>query len=106
MEEKHVVIGAAGALGSAIVAFLASKGKSVRAVVRDLDRARRILPPTADIAIGDGSHAESVRLVCRNATVIYHCVNVPFEAWGLRLELRPGHFLAPQGKKCSVAGIF
>ena len=81
MEEKHVVIGAAGALGSAIVAFLASKGKSVRAVVRDLDRARRILPPSADIAIGDGSHAESVRLVCRNATVIYHCVNVPFEDW-------------------------
>ena len=81
MEEKHVVIGAGGALGSAIVAFLAAKGRSVRAVVRDLDRALRVLPPTADIIIGDAAHAESVRLLCRDATVIYHCVNVPFEDW-------------------------
>ena len=81
MEEKHVVIGAAGALGSAIVGVLSGLGKSVRAVVRDVDRARRVLPPEADIVIGDGANAESVRLVCRNATVIYHCINVPFEKW-------------------------
>lgn len=68
-------------MGSAIVAFLAAQGKSVRAVVRDLDRARRVLPPSADIIIGDGAHAESVRLVCRDATVVYHCISVPFEDW-------------------------
>ena len=57
MEEKHVVIGAAGALGSAIVGVLSGLGKSVRAVVRDVDRARRVLPPEADIVLGDGSNA-------------------------------------------------
>ena len=51
MEEKHVVIGAAGALGSAIVGVLSGLGKSVRAVVRDVDRARRVLPPEADIVL-------------------------------------------------------
>ena len=94
MVEKHVVIGAAGALGSAIVGNLVEQGKSVRAVVRDVERARRVLPPATDIVIGDGSNAESVRLVCRDATVIYHCINVPFELWTTVMPVVTDNILA------------
>ena len=81
MDQVHVVIGAGGALGSAVVQRLTDEGLTVRSVVRDVERARRVLPPTADIVVGDGTSAESVRLVCRNATVIYHCVNVSYRNW-------------------------
>ena len=82
MSRNHVVFGAAGALGGAIVRRLDTEGEPVCAVVRDLERARRLLPPSVDIRIGDATSAESVRVACRNANVIYHCVNVPDQKWG------------------------
>ena len=87
MSQTDVVIGAAGALGSAIVRKLVADGKPVRAVVRDVERARRVLPPSADIVVGDAAGAANVRLVCRDAAVIYHCVNVPYQ---YRATVMPG----------------
>lgn len=40
----HVVFGAGGALGASIVRNLAQQNKAVRAVVRDVGRARKVLP--------------------------------------------------------------
>ena len=87
MSQTDVVMGAAGALGSAIVRKLTADEKPVRAVVRDVQRARRVLPPSADIMVGDAAGAENVRLVCRDAVVIYHCVNVPYQH---RAAVMPG----------------
>ncbi len=42
MNKTHVVFGATGALGAAIVRRLATEGKPVRAVVRNTDRARQV----------------------------------------------------------------
>ncbi|MBL7074284.1 NAD-dependent epimerase/dehydratase family protein [candidate division KSB1 bacterium] len=81
MNQTHVVFGAAGALGAAIVRWLTTEGTSVRAVVRDVERALRVLPPSADVVVGDATGAESVRAVCREAAVIYQCVNVPYHKW-------------------------
>ena len=103
MSENHVVIGAAGALGSAIVRALAAEEQQVKAVVRDVERARRVLPPTADIVIGDGLNAESMRLVCRNATVIYHCVNVPYLDWPTVMPAVTDNILA--GAREARAGL-
>lgn len=77
----HVVFGAAGALGAAIVQNLAQQNKAVRAVVRDVGRARRVLPSSAEIVVGDASKADSIKPAFQNVSVIYHCVNVPYNEW-------------------------
>ena len=81
MNEMQVVFGAAGALGASIVQRLTTENKRVRAVVRDVERARKVLPPSADIVVGDATDTESVQEVCRNALIIYHCVNVSYSKW-------------------------
>jgi nucleoside-diphosphate-sugar epimerase len=82
MNEIQVVFGAGGALGAAIVRRLTAENKSVRIVVRDAERMRKLLPPSADFVTGDATDAEKVRTACRNASIIYHCVNVPYSKWG------------------------
>lgn len=81
MSETHVVFGATGALGSAIVRRLASEGKTVRAVVRDLNLAKELLPASAGIVVYDVLDPERARMACEGATVAYHCVNVRYSQW-------------------------
>ena len=81
MNKTHVVFGATGALGAAIVRQLATEGKPVRAVVRNTDRTRQVLPKSAEITVGNATRPESVHAVCKGAAVIYHCVNVPYSKW-------------------------
>ena len=82
MESKtHVVIGATGALGSAIVRQLRDENQLVRAVARDIELAGRILPPSAGIVHGDMAYPESVEAACKGADVIYHCVNIRYSEW-------------------------
>ncbi|HYZ58572.1 MAG TPA: NAD-dependent epimerase/dehydratase family protein [Nitrososphaeraceae archaeon] len=83
MTQTHVVFGAAGSLGAAIVRRLAALGMPTRSVVRSLDRAKRVLPQqtTIEIEVGDALNPESVHALCRNAKTIYHCVNVPYQQW-------------------------
>lgn len=75
----HVVLGASGGAGAAIVRELAGRGKTVRAITRE---------GTAPFAIenvewlaADARDAGQVREACRGAAAIYHAVNVPYPAW-------------------------
>lgn len=81
MNQTHVVFGANGALGAAIVRRLAAGGVPVRAAVRSTAKARPLLPEEAEIAAVDAREAHGVRLACRGASVIYHCINVPYNLW-------------------------
>jgi nucleoside-diphosphate-sugar epimerase len=83
MTQTHVVFGAAGSLGAAIVRRLAALGMPTRSVVRSLDHTKRVLPQqtTIEIEVGDALNAESVHVLCRDAKTIYHCVNVPYQQW-------------------------
>lgn len=81
MNQTHVIFGAAGALGAAVVRQLAREGKPVRAVVRDAGQARQVLPESAEVIVGDATSIESVRAACQDAVTIYHCVNVPYRKW-------------------------
>ena len=94
MSEKHVVIGASGALGSMISRKLTDDGKPVRAVVRDVERARRLLPPAAELVVGEGSSSESIRLVCRDAGVVYHCANPPYQDWSTVMPVITDNIIA------------
>lgn len=81
MKELHVVFGATGALGSAIVHHLAQRNKPVLAVVRDEDKAQRVLPEDTEYAIADALDADHVTHLCDGATAIYNCVHVRGENW-------------------------
>jgi nucleoside-diphosphate-sugar epimerase len=86
MRETHVVFGACGALGSAIVRALVADGEPVRSVVDDEEEAKEILPPGTAVVYGDATDPDGARRACRGATIIYHCVNVAHIQW---LQLMP-----------------
>ena len=90
----HVVFGAAGALGAAIVQNLARQNQAVRAVVRDVGRARKVLPSSAEIVVADASKADSIKPAFQNVSVIYHCVNVPYNEWTEVMPLVTNNILA------------
>jgi nucleoside-diphosphate-sugar epimerase len=91
---KHVVIGAGGALGAEIVQNLAQQNKAVRAVVRDVDRARKVLPSSAEIVVADALKPSSIKSAFQDVSIIYHCVNVPYDKWTEAMPLMTNNILA------------
>lgn len=77
-QELHVVIGASGGTGRALVRELHARGRRVRAVNRS---GRADVPPGVEIAAGDARDANQMRQVCRGAVVVYNAVNPPFPEW-------------------------
>ncbi|MGO1055477.1 NAD-dependent epimerase/dehydratase family protein [Crossiella sp. CA198] len=73
----HVVVGATGGTGTALVKELLGRGEKVRAVSRGGDSAI----PGAEAVAADASDARRMREVCAGATAVYNCVNPPFPQW-------------------------
>ncbi len=69
--ELHVVFGASGGLGNAVVRELASRGKRVRAVNRS---GKANVPEGVEVVKGDASNEENARQICRGATVVHRLV--------------------------------
>jgi nucleoside-diphosphate-sugar epimerase len=90
----HIVFGAGGALGASVVRNLAQQNKAVRAVVRGVDRARKVLPSSVEIVEADASKPDSIKPAFQNASVIYHCVNVPYDKWTEIMPLVTDNILA------------
>jgi nucleoside-diphosphate-sugar epimerase len=81
MNEKadlHVVFGASGGAGGAIVRELRSRGQRVRAVTRS---GGSDLPTGVEAVRADAANRAETRRACEGATVVYHAVNVPYPAW-------------------------
>lgn len=98
MEEVHVVFGATGAIGSAIVRELISQGEFVRAVVRNPAEAKDMLPEGAGIVAGDLLDPDSTAAASRGATVIYDCANVRYSKWAETLPAMRANALAAARK--------
>lgn len=77
-QELHVVIGASGGTGRALVRELHERGRRVRAVNRS---GRAEAPPGVEVVAADARDADQMRRVCRGATVVYNSVNPPFPQW-------------------------
>ena len=77
-DQLHVVVGATGGTGSALVRMLACAGVRVRAVARSLPQ---VLPAGVEAASADALDLASMREVCKGAAVVYNCVNPPFTQW-------------------------
>ncbi|WP_028400709.1 NAD-dependent epimerase/dehydratase family protein [Ectobacillus panaciterrae] len=77
----HIVFGAAGALGSAIVRALVTDNKTVRAIVRNAKNIKQNFPDSVEICELDALNQRDVIEACREASIIYHCINVPYHRW-------------------------
>jgi uncharacterized protein YbjT (DUF2867 family) len=77
---KVLVTGATGNVGPRVVAELRDLGVTVRAFVRDADRAATILGDGVEIAAGDFSDAASVRRASEGVeSVFLACANDPLQ---------------------------
>jgi nucleoside-diphosphate-sugar epimerase len=79
----HVVLGAAGGTGSAVVRELVARGLPVRAVTRSggTDVPEGVEQVAADVATPEGA-----RRACAGAAVVYHCAQPDYTKW---VELFP-----------------
>lgn len=71
MSEVHVVFGASGGVGNAVVRELVSKGESVRGVSRS---GTAIVPSGVEMTAADASNLDDVRRVMQDAAVVYQCL--------------------------------
>jgi len=80
----HVVLGAGGGTGGAIVRELVGQGRRVRAVTRGGNTAASYgtLPPASfeDVA-ADVTEREQLRRALEGAAVVYHCVQPAYTRW-------------------------
>jgi uncharacterized protein YbjT (DUF2867 family) len=67
---KALVVGATGETGRRIVQQLTLRNIPVRALVRDRERAQKILPVSAEIVVGDVLELETLKQAIANCTVV------------------------------------
>lgn len=67
---KAFVVGATGQTGRRIVKELVKRNIPVRALVRNLETAREILPPEAELVVGDVLKPESLAAAIGDSTVL------------------------------------
>lgn len=67
---KAFVAGATGETGRRIVAELVKRNIPVRALVRDLEAAKSILPPQAELVLGDVLNKDALAAAIADSTVI------------------------------------
>jgi nucleoside-diphosphate-sugar epimerase len=72
----HVVFGATGAVGTAVVAQLVRRSETVRAVSR-----RGQAPQGAEGVAADAADPAQAAAAAAGATVIYHCASPPYTRW-------------------------
>lgn len=75
-----LVTGATGNVGNAIARLLVEEGRAVRALVRDPERARTLLPDACELVRGDVTDPPSVAAALRDVDVVYHAAGLP-EQW-------------------------
>jgi uncharacterized protein YbjT (DUF2867 family) len=67
---KAIVIGATGETGRRIVQELISRNIPVRCMVRDIEKARGILPPEAELVLGDVLQPQTLSPAFGDSTVL------------------------------------
>src|SRR5262249_56704632 len=69
----YLVTGATGFLGAHILNSLLGEGESVRALVRNPQKATDLGGQGVDVRVGDVRDAAVVRDVVRGVSVVFHC---------------------------------
>src|ERR1700742_5016445 len=76
--DLHVVLGAGGGVGSAMVRELMARGRRVRGVTRS---GKADVPAGVEMLAADISKSEDARRVCAGASVVYMCSNPAYNRW-------------------------
>jgi nucleoside-diphosphate-sugar epimerase len=74
----HVVMGAGGGTGSAVVSKLARRGLRARAVTRS---GKGDVPEGVEQVAADVGTADGARRACEGAAVVYYCAQPPYTKW-------------------------
>lgn len=69
--QKLLVSGATGTVGRQVVAELLARGHAVRALTRDADKARSLLPGSVEIAVGDLTDPDSLAPALEGVTGLH-----------------------------------
>lgn len=77
---RTLVTGATGTVGGAVVHALLDEGREVRALVRDVSRAKPILPAAVELAAGDVTDEASVKSAVAGCDAVFHTAGLP-EQW-------------------------
>lgn len=80
-----LVTGATGTVGNAVAAQLAAAGAEVRALVRDVERARPLLPDGVTPILGDVTDSASITAAVAGCERVFHAAGLP-EQWCLDAE--------------------
>jgi len=75
----HIVIGT-GPAGCATARALVAQGLSVRMVSRSGKR-HALVPASVPVVAADAADPASLRQAAQGASVLYQCVNVPYQHW-------------------------
>ncbi len=74
----NVVLGATGGWGSAIIHELVRQGKEVRGVNRS---GKADVPPETQMVAADVTKVQELVKAIEDASIVYHCVNLPYYTW-------------------------
>lgn len=77
---RALVTGATGLIGNGIARDLVARGHEVRALVRNADRARSVLPERVALVQGDVTEPDSLRPALREVDWLFHAAGLP-EQW-------------------------
>jgi dihydroflavonol-4-reductase len=77
---RFLVTGATGKVGNAVARQLAARGDEVVALARDGARARELLPPGVELALGDVTDPASLRRAAAGVDGAFNCMGI-FEQW-------------------------
>src|SRR5262245_7047634 len=82
--DLHVVLGASGGIGNALVRELAARGRRVRAVDRG---GTAPVPADVEVRAADVATRDGAAHACADAAVVYHCAQPAYGRW--RQEFLP-----------------
>jgi dihydroflavonol-4-reductase len=77
---RALVTGATGKVGGAVARALVARGDEVRALVRDPERAARLLPAGIELVRGDVTEPESVEAAVAGRELVFNAMGFP-EQW-------------------------
>jgi uncharacterized protein YbjT (DUF2867 family) len=75
-----LLTGATGIVGHAIARALIRRRRRVRALVRSVERARKLMPPACELVPGDVTDAPSVERAIVGCRTVYHAAGLPSRA--------------------------